>query len=127
MSAAKVWPLVSAKVVSAGGRSRARTRKAAIWPRVTGWSGQKRSGPQPRVMPAAVSWAISPANTWPTLSENVSMDAPVVRFFCSGCAFGCFAGGTCPVFFGFDCASLSTAGHHEGRSEVRNTESAVFQ
>src|SRR5690606_35787357 len=38
------------------GSWRARRMKAAIWPRVTGWSGQKRSlsgGLQPRVMSAA--------------------------------------------------------------------------
>src|SRR5690606_40359327 len=63
MSVAKVWPLVSVKVVLAGGRWRARARKAAICPRVTGWSGQNRSGAQPRVIPAFVRTAISVSKT----------------------------------------------------------------
>src|SRR5690606_11205167 len=48
--------------VPADGRSRARTRKLAIWARDTGWSGQNRrlvGGSQPRVMPAAARAAMS--------------------------------------------------------------------
>src|SRR5690606_41571901 len=42
-SFSKVCPAVSTKVSFDGFRPRARTRKAAICPRVRRWSGQKRS------------------------------------------------------------------------------------
>src|SRR5690606_35896757 len=54
---------------------RARTRKAAIWPRVTDSSGQKRSffgGLHPRVTPTETSQAMSSAKTLSTESTNTT-------------------------------------------------------
>jgi hypothetical protein len=55
MSASKTWPTVSLKNMrDEGSREKARFMKAAIWPLVTGSSGQKWSlsgGLQPRVIP----------------------------------------------------------------------------
>src|SRR5690606_41619054 len=73
MSAAKTLPAVSVKRPDAGLRSNARTRKAAIWPRVTGWSGQNwvlAGGSQPFVMPVAASQAMSSANIEDTASPK---------------------------------------------------------
>ncbi len=46
------------------GSPRARWRKAAIWPRVTRPSGQKRPLPQPAVMPAVASRLMAVRNLW---------------------------------------------------------------
>jgi hypothetical protein len=56
----------SLKVAVPAGRSRARWRKAAICPRVTGASGQKRVPPvlQPSVTPACASHWMASANVW---------------------------------------------------------------
>src|SRR5690606_39079516 len=73
MSAAKTLPAVSVKRPDAGLRSNARTRKAAIWPRVTGWSGQNwvlAGGSQPFVMPVAASQAVSAGSAAATASRR---------------------------------------------------------
>src|SRR5690606_20794645 len=62
------------KFSSVSGRSSARWRNAAIWPRVTGSSGQNSvlaGGLQPRVMPCCASQTISPWKRWssPTSSK----------------------------------------------------------
>src|SRR5690606_5015856 len=73
MSDANTWPSVSANDIAPFGSPKARTRNAAICPRVTGSSGQNQSlagGLQPFVIPASASAAMSDANTWPSVSAN---------------------------------------------------------
>jgi hypothetical protein len=66
MSRSNTDPPVSANVPSDPGSPSARVRTAAIWPRVTGSSGQSRSLPgglQPLVMPASANQPMSAAKT----------------------------------------------------------------
>src|SRR5690606_30935446 len=73
ISASNRCPTVSANDTSPGSSPKARYKKAATCPRVTGSSGQNRSltgGLQPRVIPAEANAATSGSNKCPTVSLN---------------------------------------------------------